>query len=64
MGTDMTFHEVKKMCEDIDYYAGGKLKPDDEYDYRKLYNRVKDDEDLDQKSLGRLKEIYDRYVGK
>ncbi|MBL7960468.1 hypothetical protein JNM05_12345 [bacterium] len=60
----MTFSEVKKMCEDIQYYAGHKLKPDDEYEFRKLYNRVKDEEDLDSMSLKKLQAIYDKYLKK
>ena len=60
----MTFSEVRKMCEDIQYYTGHKLKPDDEYEFRKLYNRVKDEEDLDSMSLKKLQAIYDKYLKK
>jgi hypothetical protein len=60
----MTFSEVKKMCEDIQYYAGPKLKPDDEYEFKKLYQRVKDDEDLDSMSSKKLQAIYDKYLKK
>ena len=60
----MTFSEVKKMCEDIQYYAGNKLKPDDEYEFKKLYQRVKDDEDLDSISSRKLQTIYDKYLKK
>ncbi len=58
----MTFSEVKKMCENIQYYAGHKLKADDEYEFKKLYQRVKDDEDLDSASAKKLQDIYDKYV--
>lgn len=58
----MTFSEVKKMCEDIQYYAGHKLKPDDAYEFKKLYDRVKDDEDLDSISLKKLQSIHEKYL--
>ena len=58
----MTFSEVKKMCENIQYYAGHKLKPDDEYEFKKLYQRVKDDEDLDSASAKKLQDIYNKYL--
>ncbi len=58
----MTFEEVRRMCEDIDYYAGHKLSRDDEYEFKKLWNRVKDDEDLDQASLRKLQDIFQKYV--
>lgn len=60
----MTSSETKKMCEDIRYYAGHKLKPDDEYEFKKLYDRVKDDEDLDSLSAKKLQAIYDKYLKK
>ncbi len=60
----MTTSETKKMCEEITYYAGHKLKPDDEYEFKKLYNRIKDDEDLDSLSQKKLEEIYKKYLGK
>jgi hypothetical protein len=58
----MTFSEIKKMCENIQYYAGHKLKPDDEYEFKKLYQRVKDDEDLDSASAKKLQDIYNKYL--
>lgn len=60
----MTFSEVKKMCEDIQYYAAHKLKSDDEYEFKKLYDRVKDEEDLDSISSKKLQAIYDKYLKK
>ncbi len=60
----MTSSEIKKMCEEIHYYAGHKLKPDDEYEFKKIYNRIKDDEDLDSIARKKLEEIYKKYLGK
>lgn len=60
----MTYSEMKKMCEDIDYYAGHKLKPDDAYEFKKFYNRIKDDEDLDSLSQEKLRKIHDTYLKK
>ena len=60
----MTFSEIRKMCEEIEYYAGPKLKPDDEYEFKKLFNRVKDDEDLDTLSQKKLQDIYNKYLKK
>lgn len=60
----MTYSEMKKMCEDIDYYSGHKLKPDDAYEFKKLFNRIKDDEDLDSLSQDKLRKIYDTYLKK
>lgn len=60
----MTFSEVKKMCEEIQYYAGHKLKADDEYEFKKLFDRVKDEEDLDSISLKKLQTIYNQYLKK
>ena len=58
----MTFQEIKKICEDIDYYAGNKLKPDDMDEFKRLYRRVKEDEDLDSASAKRLEDIYKKYL--
>jgi hypothetical protein len=60
----MTSSEVRKMCEEIDYYGGYKLKPDDEYEFKKIMNRLKDDEDLDSLALKKLQELYGKYVKK
>ena len=60
----MTSSEVRKMCEEISYHAGYKLKPDDEYEFKKIMNRLKDDEDLDSLALRKLQEIYDKYLKK
>jgi len=58
----MSFSEIKKMCEEIEYYALHKLKPEDAYEFKKLYDRVKDDEDLDSMSEKKLIEIYNKYL--
>ena len=58
----MSFSEVKKMCEEVEYYAAHKLKPDDAYEFKKLYDRVKEDEDLDSMSEKKLVEIYNKYL--
>jgi len=58
----MTFQEVKRMCEDIEYYAGYKMSRDDEEEYKRLVRRVKDDEDLESESIRKLKAIYTKYV--
>ena len=58
----MSFSEVKKMCEEIEYYAVHKLKPDDAYEFKKLYDRVKEDEDLDSISEKKLVGIYNKYL--
>lgn len=60
----MTSSEVRKMCEEIDYHAGMKLRPDDEDQFKRLYRRVKDDEDLDSGAVAKLQDIYDRYLRK
>jgi hypothetical protein len=58
----MTFQEIKKMCEDIDYYAGPKMKADDMDEFKRLYRRVKEDEDLDSASVKKLEDIYRKYL--
>lgn len=58
----MTYSEVKRMCEDIEYYAGGKLKPADEDEFKRIVRRVRDDEDLDSSAARKLQDIYNRYV--
>ncbi len=60
----MTSSEVKKLSDEINYYAADKLRPDDEYEFKKIINRLKDDEDLDSLALKKLQEIYDKYVKK
>lgn len=52
------------MCEDIQYYAAHKLKPDDDAEFRKLFNRIKDDEDLDSIAQKKLQDLYKKYLGK
>ncbi len=58
----MTFQEIKRMCEDIDYYAINKLGGAELDEFRRLYRRVKDDEDLDSASVKKLEDIYRKYV--
>lgn len=58
----MTFQEIKKMCDDIEYYAGYKLSRDDEEEFRRLVRRVKDDEDLEAEAVRKLQSLYGKYV--
>ncbi len=58
----MTFQEIKRMCEDIDYYAINKLNGADLDEFRRLYRRVKEDEDLESASVKKLEDIYRKYV--
>lgn len=58
----MTFQEIKRMCEDIDYYAISKLSGTDLDEFIRLYRRVKEDEDLESASVKKLEDIYRKYV--
>ncbi len=57
----MTFSEIRKMCEEIEYYAGHKLQAADDDEFKRLYRRVKDDEDLDAEAVRKLRDLFDRY---
>lgn len=58
----MTFQEIKKMCDDIEYYGGYKLSRDDDEEFRRLVRRVKDDEDLEAEAVRKLQALYSKYV--
>ena len=58
----MTFQEIKRMCEDIDYYAISKLSGTDLDEFKRLYRRVKEDEDLESASVKKLEDIYRKYI--
>ncbi len=58
----MTFQEIKRMCEDIDYYAISKLSGADLDEFKRLYRRVKEDEDLESASVKKLEDIYRKYI--
>ena len=60
----MTYSEIKRMCEDLVYYAGHKMSRDDDDEFKRLYQRVKEDDDLDSISLKKLQTIYDKYMKK
>lgn len=60
----MTYSEIKRMCEDLAYYAGHKLSRDDDDEFKRLYQRVKEEDDLDSISLKKLQTIYDKYMKK
>ncbi len=58
----MTFQEIKRMCEDIEYYAINKLSASEMEEFRRLYRRVKEDEDLDSASVKKLEDLYRKYL--